>query len=88
MRCYKQCVQIYSIYTVHVNCEKDYGGQTFSYILDMKNASFGKNIIIVSSCHSVGKFKKSLVYNYILSEDISSAAIKKHYIQEYNSSAI
>ena len=44
-----QNAQIYLINMVHVNCDKDYGGKTFSNILDI-NIIFGKNII-VSSCH-------------------------------------
>ena len=37
IRCHIQYVQIYTIYMVHVNCDIDYGGQTFSYILDLNN---------------------------------------------------
>ena len=31
-----QYVQICTIYMVHMNCDIDYGGQTFSYISDIK----------------------------------------------------
>ena len=32
---YTICTNVYNK-QVHVNCDIDYGGQTFSYILDMK----------------------------------------------------
>ena len=58
---------------VHVNSDIEYGGQTFSYILQ-----YSQQLSLIR------KNYKSLVYNNTFLEDISFAAIKKDYTQEYN----
>ena len=58
---------------LHVNSDIEYGGQTFSYILQ-----YSQQLSLIR------KIYKSLVYNNIFLEDISFAAIKKDYTQEYN----
>ena len=61
----------------------DYGGYTFSYILDIKMHKLVRTLYS-QQLSLIRRIYKSLVYNDIFPEDISSAAIQKHNTQEYN----
>ena len=70
---YTICTNIYNIYKEHVNCDIDFEGQTFSYILDIQLHNLVrtlKSAVVINS-----EIYKSLVKNDIFPEDISSAAI-------------
>ena len=86
MSCYIQYVQIYTIYIVHVNCDKNYGGQTFSYILEIKIIFWKEHYSQQLSW--IRKIFMRLVDSNIISEDFSSVTIQKHYTQEYSDTCI